>query len=681
MPRPHEPTLRAACPETSFTIEAAGDRKRFTMRAYSGGPLTLKDYDAPVVVDLAGVTISAQNLPTPHNHDLDNVIGETDAVTITANGIEATGFLDTGTDDGELVAAAGKGGLAWEASIGAPVHAMEFFDKGETVEVNARKFHGPVYVARKTTLKEISFVRRGADRNQTHVAIAAQLKGIKAMDEFENWLKELGFDAATLSDEQKSALQSAYDAQLVEAEVDEEEEDMEGEGKKKKAAPPVAAIKAMFRDMKTVWDIEAACKDHPEIKAAALSDTGKIKAGWNLPRVRSEIELKTLRASRETGSYIAAGTPNGANRFDVIQAALFQAGKLPGHEKMFPDQTLQAAHTAYKGRLGLQQMILEAAFANGYRGGINAIRADHAGVLRAAFSTVSLPGILSNVANKFLLDGFMHVEQAWRSISATRNVSDFKTVTSYRMLGDDIFEKMAPTGEFKHATVDEESFTNSADTYGKMFSISRKDQINDDLGALTDKPRRIGRGAGTKLNDVFWTAFCDNSSFFADPSAHYYKGADSVLASAGLAKVLAKFRNKVDDSNRPLAIEPRILLVPPTLEVTALELLKSSNYNTGGAATSEKIPNSNIWAGRFNPVVSTYLENASYGNSTVVWYLLADPMDIATIEACFLNGQETPTVESAEADFNVLGIQMRGYFDFGVTKQDARGAVKSKGAA
>ena len=35
----------------------------------------------------------------------------------------------------------------------------------------------------------------------------------------------------------------------------------------------------------------------------------------------------------------------------------------------------------------------------------------------------------------------------------------------------------------------------------------------------------------------------------------------------------------------------------------------------------------------------------------------------------------------AEADFNVLGIQMRGYFDFGVAKQDYRAGCKSKGAA
>jgi hypothetical protein len=38
-----------------------------------------------------------------------------------------------------------------------------------------------------------------------------------------------------------------------------------------------------------------------------------------------------------------------------------------------------------------------------------------------------------------------------------------------------------------------------------------------------------------------------------------------------------------------------------------------------------------------------------------------------------------PTVESADADFNTLGIQMRGYHDFGVAKQEPRGGVKMKG--
>jgi hypothetical protein len=47
----------------------------------------------------------------------------------------------------------------------------------------------------------------------------------------------------------------------------------------------------------------------------------------------------------------------------------------------------------------------------------------------------------------------------------------------------------------------------------------------------------------------------------------------------------------------------------------------------------------------------------------------------------FLNGQESPTIETTDADFKELGVQMRGYHDFGVALQDYRGGVKAKGEA
>ena len=51
------------------------------------------------------------------------------------------------------------------------------------------------------------------------------------------------------------------------------------------------------------------------------------------------------------------------------------------------------------------------------------------------------------------------------------------------------------------------------------------------------------------------------------------------------------------------------------------------------------------------------------------------------IVVSFLNGMQTPTVESAEADFNTLGIQFRGYHDFGCDFAEYLCGVKSKGAS
>jgi hypothetical protein len=96
---------------------------------------------------------------------------------------------------------------------------------------------------------------------------------------------------------------------------------------------------------------------------------------------------------------------------------------------------------------------------------------------------------------------------------------------------------------------------------------------------------------------------------------------------------------------------------------------------------STKYPTANPHAGKFRTLYSAYLSNSTLtGNSSTAWYLLANPADVPLIEVAFLNGRDVPTVETAEADFSVLGVQMRGYFDFGVALQDWRGGVKMAGA-
>ena len=48
-----------------------------------------------------------------------------------------------------------------------------------------------------------------------------------------------------------------------------------------------------------------------------------------------------------------------------------------------------------------------------------------------------------------------------------------------------------------------------------MLGLTRQDIINDDLGALNDVPFMFRRAAANSFNDVFWTAFLDDTTFFA----------------------------------------------------------------------------------------------------------------------------------------------------------------------
>jgi phage major head subunit gpT-like protein len=278
------------------------------------------------------------------------------------------------------------------------------------------------------------------------------------------------------------------------------------------------------------------------------------------------------------------------------------------------------------------------------------------------------------------LDGFFAVERTWRNICAVRNVSDFKTVTSYRLIGTDQYEQVAPGGELKHGTLGNETYSNKADTYGLMLSLDRRDIINDDLGAITTVPRKLGRGSGLKINDIFWSTFLNNAAFFAAGNKNYLSGADTALGIDGLTKAEVSFMDLTDADGKPIGIMPAILLVPTALSAMSTQLQKSLEIRDTTAST--KYPIANPHQGKFRTEVSRYLSNNRYtGYSAKAWYLLADPNDLPVIEVAFLNGQESPTIESAEADFSVLGIQLRGYHDFGVAQQDSRGGVKSKGEA
>ena len=213
-----------------------------------------------------------------------------------------------------------------------------------------------------------------------------------------------------------------------------------------------------------------------------------------------------------------------------------------------------------------------------------------------------------------------------------------------------------------------------------MLSIDRRDIINDDLGAITTVPRKLGRGSGLKINDVFWKTFLANSAFFKTANNNFFDGTDTVLSIDGLTKAEVAFMDQVDSDGKPIGIMPSILLVPTALSAVGTQLFKSVELRD--TTSSTKYPIANPHQGKFRSEVSRYLGNSSYtGYSSKAWYLLADPSDLPVIEVALLGGQEAPTIETAEADFNVLGVRMRGYHDFGVALQDPRGGVKMKGEA
>ena len=670
-------------------LKAGGDDdapKRFDAVAYGGGVIRAKGMGGPVVVDLKGVTIVDGTRPILRDHDDTKVVGHSENIQVNpTSGITAQGLVSGAGEAATEVLTASRNGFPWKMSIGARISNVQRIAPGASVRVNGRNFVGPIGVVRKAQVYELSIVSLPGD-SETSVSIAASLSAKDTDMEFNDWLTAKGFDPETIVEQQEKFLRASYDTEMaLKAKAADEalapkkktikkdllaagdfEEDVTG------CIDPTAELRATHSaEIKRLGQIATVCKEHPDLHAKAAEE------GWDVTKTELEVLKAGLDAAPTFHVRKDAQQPN-----DVLEAALCVAGGLQDVEKQYSDETLQAAHTTFGGGIGLQELILNAAHANGFTGRAS-FKGNYRDVLQAAFSTTSLPGILSNTANKFLLAGFNSVEDVWRSISAIGSVSDFKQVTRYRLTGDLTYDQLAPTGEIKHGQVSEESFTNQALTYAKMMGVSRVDIINDDLGALNAIPMKLGVGAGRKVNNVFWTAFMDNASFFAAGNNNYMSGATTNLSITSLTAAELLFLNQVDADDQPLGLDPAILLVPNALFTGATQLMHDLEVRdeAAGAGTAKYLTG-NPHAGKFQVKKSSYLHNSGYtGYSTKAWFLLANPGQLATIEMVFLNGKQVPTVETADADFNTLGIQMRGYHDFGVNKQETRAGIKSKGEA
>jgi len=696
-------------------IEAAdgeGEPKpgKFTINAYNGGPMVVNRWADPVVIDLSGLEAKAP-LPVLRDHDIGRIVGHATEVANDGKRLSLSGIVSGAGPHATEVVASAKAGFPWRASVGAKPLEREYVPTGVKVSINGRSLVGPLYVARKAVLGEVSFVAVGADSGTSaKVAAAAARFNHKEIDmKFEQWIQAMGLELEELREDQVTKLRAKYDAEVKAAKANDKQDIKAGNV----ADPPgpaaptfdIQAIGVAFAQHEATIEAKAVeyggkvdAQRLAEVKAAGMTSALDLKATaikekWAGPRLEAEYvkaaatyEADLIRAERPQAPAIHSSTRDMTQ--PVIEAAFCRSAGLAEPEKHFKPETLEAADKGFR-NFGLQEMLLLAAGLNGYTGrqrvGVDNLRE----VLTAAFqpiraaggfSGIDVSGILSSSANKILLEGFNQVPQTWREVARTRSVSDFKSVTAYRLTADLEYAEVGPTGEITHGELGEESYSMQAKTYAKMLTLTRQDIINDDLGAFDDLRTRLGLGAALKMNKVFWTLWVNNSTFFTSARGNYQSGAGTALGDAAIADAVTLFRQMEGPDGNLLSLEPDRLVVPPELEATARQFYVSQEIRDTTAST--KRPTANIYQNRFKPIVVPELSNSSYtGYSALAWYLLANPAVLATAVMCFLNGVQSPTIESADADFNTLGVQMRGYHDFGVAMAEYRGGVKSKGEA
>lgn len=560
------------------------------------------------------------------NHDRDAVVGHIEKVWLEDNRGKALVRFDT-DEQSETIFQKVQSGTLQGVSVGYAINRYEVLEDEDTKSTNGR-FNGPAYVVTDWEPLEISIVSVPADptvgvgrsAEEIHTSIDTQEDNTR-MDQEKNLEVQ----------EVKSA---PVETGLTQADL---QKAMEQERKR------TSEITAMFRD----FDVEGADE--------------AIVLGKSVEEAR-EMVMDQLRA-RNKGVSVTMGEAESDKFRAAAQDAVLMAAGIPVADAAPGAQELRGYSMVEMARESLRR-----------ESGSTVNYGDNMELARAAInSTSTFPAIMSNLANKSVMVGFNEAETTYQIWAGKGSNRDFKEAARVALSEAGNLELVPEGGQFKQDSFGEASARTKVATYGKLFSLTRQAIINDDLGLFSKIATKYGSAAKRLVNKMVYAQLTgnvkmqDNVALF-DAKHGNVAGTGEALSVKAIAKAItAMRRQKGITGEATLNITPKYLVVPPELEMTAYQIVNSTaavdGVNSGVA---------NPYKGRFIVVADAELTDPD------AWYLVADATQHDTIEVTYLNGVETPRLETRQG-FDVDGIEYKVAFDCGVSALDFRGVFKNAG--
>lgn len=316
--------------EIAAAAPAADGKKARTFRlvANTGKPMYLGWYWGDLVIDLSGVAMKAQ-LPVLLDHMTSCRVGFTKSTKVEDGAIVAEGqMLDPERNEycREVLVDA-DAGFPWQCSVGFEPELVQVLSEGEVAEVNGSSVSGPMKIARRGTLREVSFCALGADDDTSADVAAGAATSVEC--EFEHEAQE-PMDKETKTPTTLSAadVQKAHPAQVAELCA---------------SAASAAAQAAVGAERERASSILAACGDGQLKLGVDLVKEG-VSASTALERINKDLREKLAAAKAGTidGSQSTKSTEGGNTGAD---AEVDPKGEL---RASFPqDERGQKAYEAY----------------------------------------------------------------------------------------------------------------------------------------------------------------------------------------------------------------------------------------------------------------------------------------------------------------------------------------------
>ncbi|BAQ17479.1 ATP-dependent Clp protease proteolytic subunit [Methyloceanibacter caenitepidi] len=293
---------------------------------------------------------------------------------------------------------------------------------------------------------------------------------------------------------------------------------------------------------------------------------------------------------------------------------------------------------------------------------------------RALHSTSDFSLILGDTVGRSLRDGYEAAEGGIRTVARETTASDFRAKSRLVLDGAGIgLDKVNEAGEFKSGTMAEAAESYALSTYGRIFGLSRQALVNDDVGAFTDLPRRLGQAAAAFEADQLVALLEQNSGLgptMSDTNPLFdaaHGNVQTTGAAPGETTLSAgrlAMRAQTGPGGALIAVTPRYLIVPAALETASEKLLATITPTK----TDDVAPFSNLTL-----IVEPRLSSATG------WYLVADPAQVDGLEYAYLASEPGPQI-STQTGFRVDGVEVKVRLDYGCGFVDWRGWYFNDGA-
>lgn len=276
-------------------------------------------------------------------------------------------------------------------------------------------------------------------------------------------------------------------------------------------------------------------------------------------------------------------------------------------------------------------------------------------ILQEAGTTSDFPVLMGNGLNRVLQASYRAVPSYWQGITRQGTIADFREKKIIRLSESDDLQEIPERGEFRDSSLTEEQETTKLVKYGRKFSVSWETIVNDDLDAIKRQPERFGRSAGRLINRLVFQGVLEGNPNMSDGNALFSAAhgnlGGAALSETSLQAAITALRRQKDPKGQEIAVltSKPFLVVPAELEFTAKKLVNAS-LNPGTNIGDAILADVNTLRGIAEPLVVEFLTDPND------WYLIANPLDIDTIQVDFLRqiGQQ-PQLFMRDTDWLYVG--------------------------